>query len=107
MVVKWSAVAEERLKGIFDYYLHAAGNKVAMQLVVKVRDSVDSLRSMPLMAPLEKDLTDMEPAFRSLIINRHYKAIYFIDDENIMVVDIWDCRQNLVKLRRGIINTKN
>jgi len=102
MVVRWSAVAEVRLKGIFDYYLDAAGDKVAMKIAVEIRNAVDSLGTMPLMAPVENDLTDREVVFRSLVINRRYKVIYFVEDESVIVVDIWDCHQNPVMLKKRV-----
>jgi plasmid stabilization system protein ParE len=42
MVVRWSDIAAERLKQIFDYYLDVAGYDVAIKTVTKIKQSADS-----------------------------------------------------------------
>jgi plasmid stabilization system protein ParE len=102
MVVEWTSKAEDRLRGIFNYYLDAAGQNTAKKIVFEIRDLAESLRLMPLMAPIEPLLADEAKAFRSLVINRRYKAIYFIERETVNIVDIWDCRQSPEKLSESV-----
>ena len=100
MVVKWSTVAEDRLKKVFDYYFDVAGHKVASKIVAKIIESADSLGTMPFKAPIEKYLPDCKFVYRSLIVSKIFKVVYFINEkeECIVIATIWDCRQNPVKL---------
>lgn len=102
MVIRWYAAAERRLKEIFDYYLDAAGRKTAMKIAAGIRDSAESLGTMPFMASTEPLLEQDMEGFRSLIVKKQYKVIYFIEDEIIYVVDVWDCRQDPQALKKRV-----
>lgn len=53
------------------------------------------------MASVEQ-LLDGEPEmFRSLVVLRRYKVIYYVTDETIYVADIWDCRQDPAILKES------
>jgi len=96
MVVKWTELAEDKLKQIFDYYLDVAGYNVAQKIVAKIKNSSDLLEIMPVMAPIEKDLEKHKFVFRSLIVGKIFKIVYFIDDkaECVIIATIWDCRRD-------------
>ena len=104
MVVYWSSIAENRLKGIFDYYFSVAGNRVALKLVTRISKSADLLGLMPYMAPVEKDLTGMAFVYRSLVVNKIFKVVYFVDEQSecVVVATVWDCRQNPEELKNEI-----
>ncbi len=102
MVVKWNKDAQIRIREIFDYYYDVVGQKTAMKITSTLRDSVDSLGRMPLKAPIELSLEDEPEKYRSLVILRRYKAVYYVEDETVIVVDIWDCRQSPAKLKTRV-----
>jgi len=104
MVVIWTKIAERRLRNIFDYYFDAAGHKVAVSIVADIINSSDLLETMPLMAPIEKDLVGHKFVYRSLIVSRIFKVVYFIDEkaECVVIATIWDCRCNPLTLQQEI-----
>jgi plasmid stabilization system protein ParE len=106
MVVRWTDVAEERLKNIFDYYFEVAGYTIAASMVSEIKDSVDNLKYMPLMDSEEPYLSGRQFVYRSLVVKKIFKIVYFIDEkaDNIVIATIWDCRRNPLKLQKEILN---
>jgi plasmid stabilization system protein ParE len=107
MVVRLHWRAERQLKAIFDYYNGVAGSRVARNIVLRIIKSIDALRYMPFMAPVEPLLADEPVEYRSLVILRRYKAIYHVDEETgtVVVVDFWDCRMDPVALKERVVET--
>ena len=101
MVVRWTEFAENKLKEIFDYYFDVAGYNVAGKIVTKIKRSADSLGTMPFIAPIEENLEKSKFIHRSLVVNRTYKVVYFIDEEFecVVIATIWDCRRDPSKLQ--------
>ena len=106
MVVLWTEIAETRLKNIFDYYLDVAGYNVAEKIVIQIVDSTDILGIMPFMAPVEQELSERKFVYRSLVVKKIFKIVYFVDEraECVVISTIWDCRCNPLKLKKEILN---
>jgi len=104
MVVRWTDIAEERLKNIFDYYLDIAGDNAAVKIISKIVDSADLLGTMPYMASEEKYLSGQKFVYRSLVVSKLFKIIYFVDEklECVVISTIWDCRCDPLKLQEEI-----
>ncbi len=100
MVVRWYPRPRRVLKDIFDYYFNVAGHRTAIKIVERIRDSGESLKKMPYRASVELLLEDLPGKYRSLRVKPHYKVIYFVSDEAVNIVDIWDVRQDPRRLRR-------
>ncbi len=106
MVVRWSAIAEERLKSVFDWYFDVGGHSVAVNIFTKIVNAVESLSTMPFKAPVEKELTGRAFIYRSLVVGKMFKVVYFVDEkaECIVVATIHDCRRNPARLQDDIQN---
>ncbi len=102
MVVKWEDGAKESLRNVYDYYLAVAGQRVATERISKILREVDRLNTGPYVASVEQSLEDEEDEVRSLVIMGRYKAIYYIEKETIVIVDLWDCRQSPLTLVKRI-----
>ena len=102
MVVVWSPNAKDTLKSIFDYYLHAAGRKIAEKITGRIRHEARALGTMPLMAPKEEQLPGN--IYRSLLVNRKFKVIYRVNEakKRVEIITLFDCRQDPDKMREGI-----
>jgi plasmid stabilization system protein ParE len=98
-------MAEQQLKYIFNYYNRVAGRSKAMKIVITVKEHTAALGAMPYMASVELLLENEPIKYRSLVISQRYKAIYHVDEENdaIVIVDLWDCRQDPDTLRRRVV----
>jgi len=104
MVIEWADRAKWRLRSIFDYYNLVAGREIATALVTDIKNAVKSLLKFPKMAAVEPYLIEFPQEFRSLVVRRHFKVIYFVTETKIYIVTIWDCRQNPDNLKFEIVS---
>ena len=96
--------ALSRLDDIFDWVKETNSENAAVKVYNSILDELEILEKQPRIAAIEPLLEDFSKQFRSLIIKRRYKAIYYIDEEKdmIFVATIWDCRQNPNNLSKEI-----
>jgi len=97
----WSYFAEKQLDEIYDYYLENASYKVAGNLINNLLKEPDTLIKNPLTGQIEPSLPDRKEIYRYLVY-KSYKIIYSVDDDekHIKIADVFDTRQNPVKITR-------
>ena len=97
--IYWTNFAENRLEDIFSYYKNKAGLNVARRLTKGIVDKTIDLQKNPKKGQKELLLEDYSQEFRYLVF-KSYKIIYFINSnkERIDIVNIFDCRQNPIKM---------
>lgn len=102
MKIIWSEFAEIQLDEIFEYYKKNANINVAKKLVKGIISEPDKLIKSPLIGQKELFLKHREIEYRYLIF-RNYKLIYSVDFEKefIKIADVFDTRQNPIKLKRN------
>ncbi len=93
MVLTWLEPAKDSLKAIADYYRQEYSVKSAKQIVSKIRLTVEKLKDFPQMGSVDILLEDEPVVYRSLVLTKTYKVVYYIDTDKIYISDIWDCRQ--------------
>ncbi len=98
----WSKFAQFQLDLIFNYYAERVGTRLAKKIVFQIRDSVAELSKSPFIGKKEELLSGRNQNYRHLII-ANYKIIYTVNEqaEIIKISDIFDTRQNPVKLKRN------
>jgi len=101
-IIIWSNFTEYQLDEIFNYYTKKVNVKVAQSIMFKIRDKVEVLIKNPLIGEKEELLEDRKQNYRRLIVT-NYKIIYSLNEkvETIKIVDIFDTRQNPIKLKRN------
>ncbi len=95
--------AEDQLDEIFEF--EARKNpRYAADIYNAIIDATDRLLSFPEMAAREPSLADESKPYRALVVSRKYKVIYRFDPEagQIVVVSVWDCRQNPGTLKEKV-----
>ncbi len=99
----WTDFARQELHKIYSYYKKEAGEMVARKLVLGIASSTLRLRKTAEIGQREELLADREQDFRYLIHN-NYKIIYWInkDKKIVEIADVFDVRQNPLKLKRNI-----
>lgn len=97
MKISWSLKAREQLREIFDYYRDTASQEVAKSVVSGILGRTQNLGNFPKMGRKEELLSDQNKDFRYLV-EGNYKILYFINNKDIHVSLIFDCRQNPKKL---------
>jgi len=97
--VIWTNFAISELKNIFLYYRMVAGDKTADKIRKSIFNSTKSLIKNPLIGAIEENLTELKQGHRYLV-EGNYKIIYRIIDNTIYITDIFDCRQNPIKMKK-------
>jgi plasmid stabilization system protein ParE len=85
----WSESAERIFTQILEFYIERNGSKVYSR---KLNDEVLTLLSILSKQPflgIRTEIIDVR-----LFIKRNYKIFYQIEEEKIIILLIWDCRQN-------------
>jgi len=95
----WSSHSELQMDQIFNFYQHQASINIAIDIITKIIESTNILKSKPYLGPIEPLLQNRNFTYRYLIYS-HYKIIYHVDEINktIKISDIFDTRQNPSKL---------
>lgn len=94
MRILWLELAEEDLDSIYQFYAKDKSTKAAYKIYNEILDAAESLADFPQMASIELDLSEVGEEYRSLIVRKYFKLIYFIEEESIFIAAVWDCRQN-------------
>ena len=105
MTIKWYAEAAGDLDKIYNYYLTKSPRAAAL-LYNKILDDVEILETQPYVAAVEQMLIDCEEGYRSLVAG-NYKVVYFIKDDLVLIVQIFDYRQAPIKLKRTTLKRRN
>ena len=100
--VIWSYFAEEKIDEIFEYYKTEAGLRIAKKLLSSLIEAPDILIDNPHVGQIEELLMERKEKYRYLL-HKNYKIIYSVDEENelIKVADVFDTRQNPIKMKRN------
>ncbi len=97
MKIIWTDFAIENLKDIFDFYSTTVNKKVANKIKQEIFKSVKLLVRYPELGQVELYLERLDEGYR-YILSSNYKVIYKIQDENIIISDVFDVRQNPIKM---------
>lgn len=98
----WSAFATTQLDDIFAYYADVANIKVATKIIQHLILAPNKLIENPYIGKIEEFLLERKESYRYLVYT-NYKIIYSVDEKGklIKIADVFDTRQNPVKLQRN------
>jgi len=98
----WSKFAQFQLDLIFNYYSEKVSVKLAKKIIFQIRDNVTELSKTPFIGKREELLTDRIQDYRYLVVT-NYKIVYSVNEQTgiIKISDIFDTRQNPIKLKRN------
>lgn len=97
MKIIWTDFAIENLKNIFNYYSNKANKKVAHKIRKQILDSTKQLISNPESGQIELNLEKLNQKHRYIVCG-NYKLIYKIEIMEIIIYDVFDGRQNPIKM---------
>ena len=98
MKIVWTDFAIENLKIIFDFYSAKASKKVAHQIRKKILESTKQLIIQPKSGQKELNLEKLNQDYRYIVIG-NYKIIYRIHQNEVIINDVFDTRQNPEKMK--------
>jgi plasmid stabilization system protein ParE len=93
----WTNFAIGELKNIFLYYRMVAGEKTANKIRKSIFLATKQTVKQPLIGALEENLSELNQGHRYLVTG-NYKIIYLVIEDDIYIIDVFDCRQNPTKM---------
>ncbi len=102
MQIIWSERAFTRRQAIEDYILYSFGYEAYASYREEIEEWKNNLQSNPYLGSVEPLLDGMRKEYRSFVIGRLTKCIYYIEDNYIVFVDWWDVRRSIQTLRSGL-----
>lgn len=97
MKLYWSDFASEMLAGIYKYYKENATVKVAKKIKNEIFTATNQLKRHPYSGQIEINLEELKEGHRYLVTG-NYKIIYKEIKEGILITDVFDTRQDPVKI---------
>jgi plasmid stabilization system protein ParE len=97
MKIIWSVFAARTLKEIFNYYKTNASETVAVKIKSNVFVATKQLMQHPDSGGIESNLQQLNEGHRYLV-EGNFKIIYKIVKEGILITDIFDTRQDPIKI---------
>ena len=98
MKVIWLNRAETSLHRTEEYILQEFGQTACERFHQDVKNVAYLLEKMPHLGHYEPLLSDYKQGYRSIVINRLNKLIYYIRDNKVLIAALWDCRREPKKL---------
>ncbi|WP_455625296.1 type II toxin-antitoxin system RelE/ParE family toxin [Parabacteroides sp.] len=95
MVIIWGNQAKQTLHEIITYYKENVSYNTAQSIKKLIMGRIRQLQIFPYSGPIE--ISDGNIAIRYLVIS-HYKVYYYVDQDRIHIILVWDTRQDSDKL---------
>lgn len=104
MQVKWKKRAEDEVRAVIAYGAEHFGERVAIAFYQKIKLWAECLAVHPNLGFREPLLENRTYLYRSLVVHKHYKLIYYVDAEadTLYIADLWDMRREPSKLSHRI-----
>jgi len=94
MKVIWKPQAKMARLQIAAYILNRFGENSKKEFLLETSDTIRLLKINPYMASIDPLFEERAKTYRSIIINRRSKMVYYIEDETIYIAAFWDCRKD-------------
>jgi toxin ParE1/3/4 len=101
MKVIWTDFASNSLFEIYKYYKEVANENVAQRIKFRIFRATRQLIKHPLSGQIETNLQKLKEDHRYLI-EGNYKIIYKRVKEGILITDVFDTRQDPIKIFKSI-----
>ena len=95
--IVWTDFAIRNLKDIFHYYSNKANKKVAHKIRKEILKASNQLKNNPDSGVIEPNLIVLNKDYKYLV-SGNYKLIYRVVDNEIIINDVFDTRQNPSKI---------
>lgn len=102
MKVKWHPRAKTAVRQTARYIRSQFDAKSASDFVKEVYHTEKLLVNNPHLGAIEPLLSDLPVMYRSIVINRLNKLVYWINEDTIEIVACWDTRREPKKLMEEV-----
>ena len=93
MKIHWHKRAVAQLYEVENYVLCNFGEKARQEFMTEVEQAVLSVADMPSMGRREPLLAHRKKTYRSIIVRRLNKVVYYVKGDIIHVAAFWDTRR--------------
>lgn len=93
MQVIWNTEAVQQLDRLLDYVGQEFGQRVMQSLYTRLLSYEPLLAANPGMGRKEPLLEGHPKGFRSLVVHKYCKIIYYVDGDTLYIADLWDTRR--------------
>ena len=93
MKIHWHKRAAAQLHQVEEYVLRDFGERVRQEFMDEVEQAVFFLFFMPTMGKLDPLFAHRKQAYRSIIVRKLNKVVYYIKGDTLHVAAFWDTRR--------------
>ena len=93
MTTHWHKRAAAQLHQVEDYVLRKFGERTRQEFMDEVEQTVLALADSPVMGKLDPLFAHRKQAYRSIIIRRLNKLVYYVKDDTLHIAAFWDTRR--------------
>jgi len=93
MKIRWHKRAAAQLHQVEQYVLRDFGEHVRQEFMDEVEQAVLSLADMPELGKIDPLFVHRKQAYRSIIVRRLNKVVYYVKDDMLHVAAFWDTRR--------------
>lgn len=96
--------AKKRIRATARYIHKKFGKKARLDFGDEIEHVVNLLHDNPCIGHAEPYFADAPVLYRSIVVNRLNKMVYWINEDVIEIVDFWDCRREPEKMAEQVKN---
>lgn len=93
MRIIWHKRADAALHQVEEYVLAKFGERVRTEFMNDVEQAVLALADMPTMGKLDSLFSHRQRSYRSIIVRRLNKIVYYVQNDTIHIAAFWDTRR--------------
>ena len=93
MKIHWNKRAAAQLHEVEAYVLGRFGERVRQEFMDEVEQHVLELADMPLVGIRDPLFDHRKREYRSIIVRRLNKVVYYIEGDIVHIAAFWDCRR--------------
>ncbi len=97
MKIAWTRFAADSLREIYEYYYEIASKEIAVKIRTAIVSEAKKINKFPLSGQKQELLLPLQQGHR-YFLKGHYKIIYRIVNDEIVITDVFDTRQHPSKM---------
>lgn len=94
MTVEWTLFAQQEMREKLNYCELTFGKTISNRFAQEIIKTNQRLATYPYLGKVEPLLKHLTLQCRSLVIHPHYKLVYYVESDTVIVIDVWDTRRN-------------
>ena len=105
MRIEWSEQSRRDLRGIMSYVGMKFGRRKAGKVLSDIRERAELLKAFPNIGRKFADDPELGITYR-VLTDKMNRIVYFVDEDRIVIVTVWQNRQDINRLNH-IMNNGN